>query len=380
MDNDSLHVLLVEDEQDHAELIREAFEAGAERTTLRVARSVREAREALATATPDLVITDLCLPDGEGSDLLSDEKEEVLVPVVVMTGHGNEQAAVEAMKRGALDYVVKSEEILNGMPHVARRAMREWNHIAQRKTAERERERLIAELEAKNAELERFAYTVSHELKTPLITINGCLGLLEEDVADGNVERMTAGMSRITRATCTMHQLLKDLLELSRIGHHSISAAEWPMADLVDEALAASADKITERGIEVEVADELPLLFGDRTGLLEVLQNLIENAVKYLGDQPRPRITIGVRNCDAEVVCCVHDNGMGIAPCYHEKVFGLFDQLDPKSEGTGVGLAIVKRIIERHEGRIWIESEGQGRGLSCYFALPQHATTPGKRR
>jgi hypothetical protein len=121
----------------------------------------------------------------------------------------------------------------------------------------------------------------------------------------------------------------------------------------------------------VIIAEELPVVEGERTRLLEVMQNLIENAVKFLGDQPRPKIEIGVRPGAAGAdVILVRDNGIGIEPHYHDKVFGLFDRLDPRIEGTGVGLAIVQRIVELHGGRIWVESEGLGRGATFCFTLP----------
>ena len=100
------------------------------------------------------------------------------------------------------------------------------------------------------------------------------------------------------------------------------------------------------------------------------MQNLIDNAVKYMGDQPRPRIQIGTRSCGDETICYVQDTGMGIEPRYHERVFGLFDQLEQSAGGTGVGLALAKRIVEFHGGRIWVESEGPGSGSTFCFTIP----------
>ena len=109
--------------------------------------------------------------------------------------------------------------------------------------------------------------------------------------------------------------------------------------------------------------------------LLEVYQNLVENAVKFMGDQPAPRIEIGAHQNGEEVVCYVQDNGIGIDPRFHEKVFGLFDRLDQQVEGTGIGLALVKRIVEVHGGRIWVESTGEGHGSTFYFSFPRNGTT-----
>ncbi len=116
----------------------------------------------------------------------------------------------------------------------------------------------------------------------------------------------------------------------------------------------------------------MPVVYGDRVRLLEVLQNLIDNAVTYRGDQPAPHIAISGKEEGQEVVCSVRDNGIGIDPRYHEKVFGLFERLDNnRTEGTGIGLALAKGIVEVHGGRIWVESDGPGHGSTFCFTLPK---------
>ena len=122
--------------------------------------------------------------------------------------------------------------------------------------------------------------------------------------------------------------------------------------------------------IKVEVEKELPSVNGDRQRLVEVLQNLIDNAAKFMGEQPIPIIQIGARKDQGQQVFFVKDNGIGINPSYHDRVFGLFDKLDPRSEGTGVGLALAKRIVEVHGGRIWVESQGKDKGSMFCFTLP----------
>jgi len=242
--------------------------------------------------------------------------------------------------------------------------------LAERKRIQLEREKLIVELETKNAELERFAYTVSHDLKSPLVTIRGFLGFMEKDARSGNWGRFTADMARIIEATDKMQRLLSELVELSRIGRTMNPQEEMSLGQLARETVTLMAGQLTDRGVAVDIAPDLPVIYGDRPRLLEVLQNLVDNAVKYMGDQPHPRIEIGARRAGAETVCYVRDNGLGIDPRYHQKIFGLFEKLDQKSEGTGVGLAIVKRIVEVHGGRIWAESGGPGSGATFYFVLP----------
>ncbi len=234
-----------------------------------------------------------------------------------------------------------------------------------------ERERLIPELEARSSEVERFTYTVSHDLKSPLITIKGFLGLLKKDAAAGNAEAVERDIWRIEGAADRMSQLLDELLELSRVGRIGKPPEQVELDSLVLEALELVAGRLAERGVDVEVAHRLPVVRGDRSRLLEVLQNLIDNAVKYLGDQKSPRIEIGMRP-GAETVIFVSDNGVGIEPAYHEKIFGLFERLETEEEGTGLGLALVKRIVELHGGRIWVESEGWGRGSTFCFTLGEY--------
>lgn len=233
-----------------------------------------------------------------------------------------------------------------------------------------QRQNLIQELEGQNAELERFTYTVSHDLKSPLITIGGFLGYLEQDALAGNQARMKSDILHIRGAANKMGRLLDELLELSRIGRLMNAPQQVSLADIVQEALALVHGRLQSAAIIVKVAPNLPIIYGDRVRLVEVLQNLLDNAAKFMGDQPQPCITIGLRPQEGETVFFVQDNGIGIAPQYHEKIFGLFDKLDPRMDGTGIGLALVKRIIEVHDGRIWVESAGLGQGSTFCFTLP----------
>ena len=219
--------------------------------------------------------------------------------------------------------------------------------------------------------MERFTYTVSHDLKSPLITIRGFLGLLRKDKEKGDWERMEHDMERIDTAAKHMEELLNDLLELSRIGRIVNPSAEVSLGDIASGAVKLLSGHIKEKGIAVEIAPDLPAVFADQQRIGEVYQNLIENAVKYMGDQKEPRIDIGMRTEGDETAYYVRDNGIGIDPKYHEKVFGLFERLNHGDDGTGIGLAIVKRIIELHGGRIWVESEGEGKGSAFCFTLPK---------
>ncbi len=242
--------------------------------------------------------------------------------------------------------------------------------ITERKAVEAERTALVHDLEARNAELERFTYTVSHDLKSPLITIKGYLGYLERDALAGNIDRLKSDLIRIEQAADRMQQLLDELLELSRIGR-LINPSEWiSLHEIIHDALLMIAGHLQSKNIHITIADQLPHVYGDRIRLREVFQNLLDNAIKFMDQQPEPQIDIGVRPGPNPPVIYVHDNGGGIDPQYCKKIFGLFEKLNARSPGTGIGLALAKRIIEAHGGQIWAESDGPGTGATFCFTIP----------
>ena len=244
--------------------------------------------------------------------------------------------------------------------------------IAERKQAQAEREKLILELGAKNNELERFTYTVSHDLKSPLITIRGFLGFLEKDALAGNLDHVRKDTARIVEATNKMQRLLTELLELSRVGRMMNPPVDVSFNSIAQDAVEMVHGRLTQRGVVVTIAENMPIVNGDRMRLVQVIQNLLDNAVKFMGDQTNPIIGIDQRGEDnnGKPIFFVHDNGTGIPSEHHEKIFGIFNKLDPNAEGTGIGLSLVQRIIEAHGGRVWVESE-VGKGSTFYFTLPK---------
>ena len=242
--------------------------------------------------------------------------------------------------------------------------------ITKRSRLEKERNKFIDELKQKNAELESFTYAVSHDLKSPLVTIKAFAGYLKKDMSGSDAGRVEQDMLYINGAADKMVKLLDELLELLRIGRITNPAVTVTFNQLVQETLNLVAGRIEKRGVKVQVSAGPITLHGDQPRLVEIWQNLVDNAVKFMGDQPAPRIDIGAEQRDGEAVFFVRDNGMGIDPQYHSKLFNLFEKIEPKSEGTGMGLTITKRIVELYKGTIWLESEGQGQGTCFRFTLP----------
>lgn len=240
--------------------------------------------------------------------------------------------------------------------------------ITERVKAEQIIKKQVEDLERINAELEQFTYTVSHDLRSPLVTIKGSLNLLREDLKARDQEQIEEGLSRISAATQRMHHLLEDLLQLSRIGRIGNPFSGFSMYDLALEAKEYLHGILDEGGAHL-VLGALPEVFGDRSRISEVLQNLLENAVKFRDPERELHIEIGCRHMDGEAVFFVRDNGIGIEPSQLIRIFGMFKKLEPGREGTGIGLALVKRIIEFHGGRVWAESEGQGAGATIFFTL-----------
>ena len=232
------------------------------------------------------------------------------------------------------------------------------------------RNRIERELRTKNTELERFTYTVSHDLKSPLVTIRTFAGYLADDLATGDAAKVNSDLGYITHAADRMGRLLDELLELSRVGRNRNPPVHTSFREIAEGALRLTAGAVSRSGARVELDDADVPLYGDRTRLTQVWQNLIDNAAKFMGGQSRPHIHVGLREAGSEPVFFVRDNGIGIDPRHNERIFGLFDKLDGSSAGTGVGLALVQRIVELYGGRIDVESAGAGHGSCFIFTLP----------
>lgn len=243
--------------------------------------------------------------------------------------------------------------------------------VVERKRIEKRQKRLLEELSDKNEEMESFIYTVSHDLKTPIVTIDGFVEALREDYGNVIGKEGHHYLFRITEGNRRMGALISDLLELSRVGRTSGKKETISFARLVKNAARELQPQIKKRGIRITVDENLPSIFGEKKLLSQLVSNLVSNAIKYIGeDNPDPLIAAGVIHKEGETVYYIRDNGIGIDPRHFDKVFQVFHRLPGSKaiEGTGVGLAIAKRIVQRHGGKIWIKSKKNG-GSTFFFTI-----------
>jgi two-component system, chemotaxis family, sensor kinase Cph1 len=230
-------------------------------------------------------------------------------------------------------------------------------------------EQRTAELASKNEEMEQFLNTVSHDLKSPVVTCLGLAGSLREDVRAGRIEETNDTIDRIERSATRMRQLIEDLLNLSRIGKVRFELTEVDTHSVIRSICEEYKPRLAKIGAVLDIETDLPHVRADTHWLTEVFENLITNAMKYGCDDPHPRIVVGCVTNDKEHHFYVRDNGRGIDPAHHALVLEPFKRLRTDKEGSGMGLAIVVRIIKMHGGRIWIESQ-PGHGATFWVALP----------
>jgi signal transduction histidine kinase len=364
-----LRVLVVEDSDNDTQLMLGELRRGGYDVEYERVETSSAMQAALSHKVWDIILCDYTMPQFTAMEALMILKESGLdLPFIVISGTIGEETAVTTLKAGAHDFILKGR--LARLIPAIQRELRDAKTRRLHRQVEAERQTLIANLEAINAEIERFTYTAFHDLRSPLVTIKAFLGVLKTDLQANRPEEVQKDIQRIEAAADKMDELLSNLLELSRIGRIIKPPEEVDLRQLTQEALQPLEALIRSKDITVSILTELPTVYGDRTRLRQVLENLIENAAKYTNGQSKPLIEVGTQIQAGQPIIFVRDNGQGIDPRYHNRIFNLFEQLDPNMEGTGIGLALIKRIIEVHGGKIWVESEGHGQGATFYFTIP----------
>lgn len=246
------------------------------------------------------------------------------------------------------------------------------NAELERRVEERTKQLAVANqvLEQSNAELKQFAYVASHDLQSPLRSISGFVQLLKLEYEAKLDERAQDWIRRTVQSVEQMQRLIRDLLSYSRVEAHSRALARTPFLDVVNDALTLLESPIHDSGGQVTWGP-LPDVMGDRSQLVQLIQNLIGNGLTYRSGEP-PHIHLSAEHTGKEWTVSVRDNGIGIDAKYHEQIFEIFTRLHDQKDypGTGIGLAVCRRVVNRHGGRIWVESE-PGQGSTFYFTIPE---------
>jgi hypothetical protein len=324
----------------------------------------------------DLILTDLMMPEMDGITLLAAAREiSPDVVAIVMTGHAAIDTAVKAMQAGALDYIVKPFKLAAILPVINRalsmRQLRVANRQLEKRVSERtsELERANLELAAVNRELESFSYSVSHDLRAPLRTVQGFCQMYMEDFATSISPEGRVLLDHVATGAQRMGQLIEDLLALSHIGRRPLMRGTFSLEELARRVMAECLGGQPRRRVDVRIG-ALGHCEGDASLIEQVWVNLLSNALKFTRGRDPGVIEVDCREEDEGTVYFVRDNGVGFKMEYADRLFGVFQRLHSEAEfeGTGVGLSIVQRIIQRHGGRIWVQSM-PGTGTTFHFTL-----------
>jgi len=370
MEKSVCRILLVDDDEDDYIVTRDLLEE-AERSIFQLewVDNYELALKAIANQQHDAYLFDYHLGKDNGLELLREAiKIGCQQPIILLTGLGDHDIDQQAMKIGAEDYLVKGQI---DTPLLERSII----HAIERKQDKAKQAKLLLELKAANQELKNFAYVVSHDLKAPLRGIVSLADWLVADYSDRLDDEGKEMLELLDQRVRHMGDLINGVLAYSRVGRLNQDRVELNLQKLVASVIEFLSLPATT---SIIVETELPTIFSNKTQIEQVFQNLVSNAIKY-NDKPHPQIRIGCTSVVKYWQFYIADNGCGIEERYFEKIFQIFQTLSSQdtANSTGIGLAIVKKIIETYGGKIWLQSE-IGQGTTFFFTLPQQELIQGE--
>lgn len=385
--HEKFSILLVDDKQANIMALHQLLEKPG-RHFIECSNGKEALKVALGQAI-DLVILDVQMPDMDGfevAQILKSNHRTRNIPLIFVSATRTEQHAIlKGFEEGAIDYLLKPLDpemtrakvsVLLKLQSQQKELMKKneslQNADLQIRQLNSELEQKMKQLEITNRELEAFSYSVSHDLRAPLRAINGYTGILEEellkDIPDPIEKERLIG--NIKQNVNRMNTLIDDLLEFSRLGKKPVTKTQLDMKKQVEHVLNEISQN-TPHKAEVVVTELLPAQ-ADHALIFQVWINLLANGIKYSRKKEAPRIEVGSNETPDEMIYWVRDNGAGFDMNYASRLFGVFQRLHAESEfpGTGIGLAIVQRIVVRHGGRVWAEGK-VNEGATFYFSLPK---------
>jgi len=374
--NEQIKILIFEDNPNDAELIKRELKKGGLQFTAEVAPDKDSFLGLLDKFVPDILLADYSVPGYNGLAAMDEARKRFsTVPVVIVSGTIGEEFAVECLKAGATDYVLKDK--LTKLPSVIERALKEAEQLLEKKRADEALVRLTEELRRSNKELEEFAKVASHDLREPLRAVAGFVQLLKDRFDDKLDDKGRSYIQFAVDGAKRMDELLSGLLECSKAQITDEPPSKIPAQEALNAAITILHKRIIETGAVITF-DKLPIVNASGRQLTQLFANLIDNAIKFRSEpgersersDKRPAIHVGCQKQDTHWQFSIRDNGIGIEQQFQERIFNIFQRLHTRQQhpGCGVGLTICRKIVERHGGRIWVESQ-KGQGSTFHFTI-----------
>ncbi len=351
--NDPLNILLVGDGKEDRELISKRFELYGN-MRLWAAESLEEARTILSQSNPDLAIVDYEMPDGKGIDILK-AKRRKKYPVVLMTDRDDEDKAVNALKSGAFEYIIKSSDTLHNLPRIAERAFLKWEQVNHRKKSEEKLKRQYEQLQKINKELDHLVYSTAHDLRGPLLSVLGLINISRGESAGPSQLKYLDMMEKCIKK---LDEHVVNISNYSKNNRLELKVTEVNPNRMISEVIQNHSflENFSRIRMDIKIQNTYPL-YTDESRLRTILGNLVFNAINYHDyDQKDPFIMIHFIVGKNKYQIDITDNGRGIAPFHLDKIFEMFYRGTEASQGSGLGLYIVKETVNKLKGKIRVRS------------------------